>query len=316
MTEFTNHKIVCLAGGVGGAKLADGLAQIVPPENLTIIVNTGDDFEHFGLKISPDIDTMLYNLSDVAQPEKGWGIHNDTSQVMTALGKLGGDTWFHLGARDLATHLVRTQLMLDGKTPTQVAQYFCEQMSVPFTVLPMTDEPCRTMMETEQGQMDFQTYFVREQWQPKLTGIHWLGSAQPTPQVMDAIRSADVAVFCPSNPFVSIAPILQLPGVTEALADLPVIAMSPIIGGMAVKGPAAKMFQELTGEPASVQAVVEYYGDLLTGFVVDEIDAELLPQLQHTVPHVTAMPSLMLNRNKQIEVAAAFLRFVQTLLEE
>lgn len=317
MTQFlTGKKVTAFAGGVGGSRLARGMAEHLTPEQFTIIVNTGDDFEQFGLKVSPDLDTMLYNLSDVAQPDKGWGIHNDTSQVMTAVGKLGGATWFHLGDRDLATHLIRTQLMLEGNTLTQVAQYLCDQMEVPFAVLPMADEACRTMMETEQGVMDFQTYFVREQWQPVLIGIHWQGTAQPTPQVMDAIHSADVVVFCPSNPFVSIAPILHLPGVSEALAGKPVVAMSPIIGGMAVKGPAAKMFQELTGEPASVQAVVDYYGDLLTGFVVDEIDAVLLPELQPKVPHVTAMPSLMLNRKKQIEVAAAFLRFVQTMLEE
>ncbi|MEE4195851.1 MAG: 2-phospho-L-lactate transferase [Anaerolineae bacterium] len=316
MTNFlSGNKIVAFAGGVGGSRLARGMAQHLTAEQLTIIVNTGDDFEHLGLKISPDLDTMLYNLSDVAHPEKGWGIHNDTSNVMAAIKQLGGPTWFHLGDRDLATHLVRTQLLLEGKTLTEVAQYLCAKMEIPFSILPMADEPCRTMVETDEGILSFQDYFVRHQWQPKLTGIHWKGTTQPTPQVIAAIQAADVAVICPSNPFVSIDPILGLRGVREALQHLPVVAMSPIIGGMAVKGPAAKMFLELTGKPASVQAVVDFYGDLLDGMVIDEADAEQLTNLQQSVAHVAAMPTLMLNRKKQIQVAAAFLRFVQTMLE-
>jgi LPPG:FO 2-phospho-L-lactate transferase len=316
MTQFlTGKKVVAFAGGVGGSRLVRGMAQHLTAEQLTIVVNTGDDFEHFGLKISPDFDTMLYNLSNIAQPDKGWGIKNDTSNVMTAIGTLGGDTWFHLGDRDLATHLIRTKLLLEGKTLTQVAQHFCKVMDVPFSIFPMTDEACRTMVETEEGILDFQTYFVKHQWQPVLKGIHWEGATEPTAEVMHAIQSADVVVICPSNPFVSIAPILNLNGVREALDRVPVVAMSPIIGGMAVKGPAAKMFLELTGEQASVQAVVDFYDDLLSGLVVDEVDADLLSQLSQKVAHVAAMPTLMLNPEKQAEVGAAFLRFVQTMLE-
>lgn len=316
MTHFlTGKKVVAFAGGVGGSRLVRGMAAHLTADQLTIIVNTGDDFEHFGLKISPDFDTMLYNLSDVAQPDKGWGIHNDTSNVMAGIKQLNGETWFHLGDRDLATHLVRTQLLLEGKTLTQVCQYLYEQMDVDYRILPMTDQPCRTMVETEEGLLDFQTYFVKHQWQPKLKGVHWKGTLEPSEAVMDAIRSADVIIVCPSNPFVSIDPILNLKGVRDALKDVPVVAMSPIIGGMAVKGPAAKMFLELTGKQASVQAVVDFYEGLLDGLVIDEVDAELLPELQQKVAHVGAMPTLMLNRQKQIEVGAAFLRFVQTMLE-
>lgn len=316
MTQFlTGKRVVAFAGGVGGSRLARGMAEHLDAQQLTIIVNTGDDFEHMGLKISPDFDTMLYNLSDVAQTDKGWGIQNDTSNVMAAIRKLGGPAWFHLGDRDLATHLVRTQLLLEGQTPTQVAKYLCEQMEVPFSILPMANESCRTMVETDQGTMDFQAYFVGQQWQPKVKRVYWEGTSQPTAQVLAAIRYADVAVICPSNPFVSVDPILRLNGVRKLLENLPVVAMSPIIGGMAVKGPAAKMFLELTGQAASVQAVLDFYGSLLDGFVVDEVDAELLPQLQQKVAHVAAIPTLMLNRARQIEVGAAFLRFVQTMLE-
>ena len=316
MTKFlTGKKIVALAGGVGGSRLVRGMAQHLTVDQLTVIVNTGDDFEHFGLKISPDMDTMLYNLADMAQPDKGWGIQNDTSYCMSAIKELGGATWFHLGDRDLATHLVRTQLLNEGKTLTQAAQHLSQAMGIEHSILPMTDEACQTMLETEEGTLEFQTYFVHRQWQPVIHRVYWQGAVKPTDAVLAAIQQADAVVICPSNPFVSIAPILQLEGVREAVAERPTIAMSPIIGGMAVKGPAAKMFLELTGKPASVKAVVEYYDGLLDGMVIDEIDAELLPQLQNMVTHSTAIPTLMLNREKQVEVGAAFLRFLQTILE-
>jgi LPPG:FO 2-phospho-L-lactate transferase len=311
-------KVVVLAGGVGGSRLVRGMAHHLEGHQLTVIVNTGDDFTHCGLHISPDIDTVLYHLAGLAHVERGWGIHNDTFHCMDALKWLGGDTWFNIGDRDLATHLLRTQLLQRGHTLTEVTAYMARNLGILHAVLPMSDDPCRTMLETGEDIFEFQQYFVRHHWQPAIKRIFWQGaeSARPTAAVMKALRSADLLVIAPSNPFVSVAPILQLPGVTEAVAALPVIAMSPIIGGMAVKGPAAKMFRELLDKPASVEAVIDFYDGLLDGLVMDQVDAELLPALQKKVKHLAAMPTLMLTPEKQIEVAGQFLQFAQTMLPD
>jgi LPPG:FO 2-phospho-L-lactate transferase len=311
-------KIVVLAGGVGGSRLVRGMSHHLEGHQLTVIVNTGDDFTHCGLHISPDIDTVLYHLAGLAHVERGWGIHNDTFHCMDALKWLGGETWFNIGDRDLATHLLRTQLLQRGHTLTEVTAYMARNLGILHAVLPMSDDACRTMLDTDEGILEFQNYFVRQHWQPAIRRIFWQGaeSARPTTAVMQALRSADLLVIAPSNPFVSVAPILQLPGVKEAVSALPVIAMSPIIGGMAVKGPAAKMFRELLGKPASVEAVVDFYDGLLDGLVMDEVDADLLPALQTKVKHVSAMPTLMLTAEKQVEAAGQFLHFAQSLLPD
>ena len=309
-------KIVVLAGGVGGSRLVRGMAHHLEPQQMTVIVNTGDDFTHCGLHISPDIDTVLYHLAGLAHVERGWGIQNDTFHGMDALKWLGGETWFNIGDRDLAIHLLRTQLLQRGHTLTEVTAYMARNLGILHAVLPMSDDACRTMLDTDEGVLEFQHYFVRHHWQPVIRRIFWQGSenARPTATVMQALLSADLLVIAPSNPFVSVAPILQLPGVKEAVTALPVIAMSPIIGGMAVKGPAAKMFRELLGKPASVEAVIDYYDGLLDGLVMDELDADLLPALRTRVKHLSAMPTLMLTPQKQIEVAGQFLQFAQTML--
>jgi LPPG:FO 2-phospho-L-lactate transferase len=311
-------KITALAGGVGGSRLVRGMAEHLSPQQLTVVVNTGDDFVHFGLPISPDLDTVLYNLADVAQKVEGWGIQNDTHACMTALANLGGDSWFRLGDRDLATHLLRGEWLREGLGLTEITGRLARALGVYHAILPMSDDPCRTLVETDGGVLEFQHYFVKERWQPVCRGLRWQGaeSAQPTPQVLAALREADAVVVCPSNPFVSVDPILNLPGVRQAMAGKPVVAMSPIIGGMAVKGPAAKMFLELTGEPASVEAVAAHYGDLLAGMAVDEVDDPLVESLSRQLRYVRAMPTLMLNREKQIEVAADFLAFVAEIVAE
>ncbi|MGD8456404.1 MAG: 2-phospho-L-lactate transferase [Anaerolineales bacterium] len=269
-------KVVALAGGVGGAKLADGLAHNLPPQDLTIIVNTGDDFEHLGLSISPDLDTVCYTLAGIANPETGWGRVDETWQVMDNLEVLGGPAWFRLGDKDLATHLERTRRLKSGEPLSEITAYFCKAWGVGPVVLPMSDQPVRTIVITGQGELPFQEYFVAQRCEPKVMGFRFDGiqSAVPASGVLEAIQESDAVILCPSNPWVSIDPILNVPGISPALREKHVLGVSPIIGGKALKGPAAKMYNEL-GITPSAQAVADHYGDLLDGFVIDIIDKEL-----------------------------------------
>jgi LPPG:FO 2-phospho-L-lactate transferase len=281
--------IVALAGGVGGAKLADGLAQILPPEKLTIIVNTGDDFEHLGLCVSPDLDTVCYTLAGLANPETGWGRKDETFHALENVQTLGGPDWFHLGDRDLATHLERTHRLRNGQPLSQITLDFCRAWGVRPTVLPMSDQPVRTIVDTvEYGELAFQEYFVHQQCRPKVKGFRFDGieSARPAPGVVEAIQKADAIIICPSNPWVSIDPILAVltssPDLSPILKDggwKKGVGVSPIIGGKTVKGPAAKMYAEL-GIPPSALAVAEHYRGLLTDFILDTVDAKLAPQVQ------------------------------------
>lgn len=265
-------KIVAFAGGVGGAKLADGLAQILPPEDLTIIVNTGDDFEHLGLSISPDLDTVCYTLAGLANPETGWGRAGETWNTIANVEKLGGPAWFRLGDQDIATHLERTRRLKDGQPLSQITRDFCKAWGIQHTVLPMTDSPVRTMVASDEGELAFQEYFVHRRCEPKVRGFRFDGveMADPAPGVREALETADVVVFCPSNPWVSIDPILQV--VKEIRT--PVVAVSPIIGGKTVKGPAAKMYAELGIEPSAL-AVANHYRTILKGFVLDNADSNI-----------------------------------------
>lgn len=271
--------VVCLAGGVGGAKLADGLARLVPPQNLTIIVNTGDDFQHLGLIICPDLDTVMYALGDVANVETGWGRAGESWHTIAEVGRLGGPDWFRLGDLDLATHLTRTHLLQEGQTLTAVTRHLCRHFHIQPDVLPMSDQPTPTLIETDGRILPFQTWFVQERWQPPVHKIHLPTDARATPQVAARLEKADLVIIAPSNPFVSIDPILNVYPIRPMLEDLPraVVAVSPIIGGQAVKGPAAKMMQEM-GMDVSSAAVAAYYGDLLDGFVYDAQDDGLLAQ--------------------------------------
>lgn len=274
-------KIVALAGGVGGAKLAHGLAQVVPAKDLTVVVNTGDDFEFLGLKICPDLDTVCYTLGEIANPETGWGRADETWHALESLRVLGAPTWFRLGDRDLATHLERTRRLKAGETLHQITRHFCRAWNINSTVLPMSDQAVPTQVETAGGTLPFQEYFVREGCQPQVRGFHFqdVELAEPAPGVLDAIQEASLAVICPSNPWVSIDPILAVSPIQEYLARKPVLAVSPLIGGKAVKGPAAKMFREMGLEP-SARAVAEHYGALLDGFVIDEEDQASLEDIQ------------------------------------
>jgi LPPG:FO 2-phospho-L-lactate transferase len=280
-TESRPIKVVALAGGVGGARLADGLAQVLPPEDLTIVVNTGDDFEHFGLYICPDLDTVCYTLAGLVNPVNGWGRSDETWRVLETVEFFGGPAWFRLGDRDLGLHLERTRRRHAGQPLSQIVQHFCQVLGIRPRVLPMTDDFTPTWVYTTDGEMPFQEYFVRRQCQPIVTGFRFQGAdrASPAPGVLDAIRQADLVVLCPSNPWVSLDPILSIPGLRSVVAVRPVVAVSPIIGGQTVKGPAGKMFAEL-GILPSAAAVARHYADLLNGFVIDQMDAGLEPEIQ------------------------------------
>ncbi len=279
-------KIVALAGGVGGAKLAHGLAQILPPEDLTVIVNTGDDFEHYGLYICPDLDTVCYTLAGLANPETGWGRTGESWNVIENTAKLGGPTWFRLGDRDLGTHLERTRRIKEGQCLSEITREFCKAWGIKHAVLPMTDHYVRTMVETDEGELEFQEYFVHRRCEPHVKGFWFDGvkTAKPAPGTRAAIDQAEAVIICPSNPWVSIDPILQifsplLSGERQRGEGIPIIAISPIIGGKTVKGPAAKMYRELGIQPSAL-AVANHYRGLLTGFVMDKIDIELVKDLE------------------------------------
>lgn len=267
-------KVVVLAGGVGGAKLADGIARVLPPEDVTIIVNTGDDFEHLGLTVCPDLDTVLYRLANLANDETGWGRAGETWRTITELAALGGPDWFKLGDLDLATHLTRTHMLKQGETLTAVTHHLCQKMNIPVTVLPMSNQPAPTQIQSGDTLYPFQTWFVQEKWQPPVTRVLLPEDVRATRSVIRAFETADLVLIAPSNPFVSIDPILNVYPIQALLMDLPqaVIAVSPIVGGQAVKGPAAKMMQEL-GFPATSRAIANYYGELIDGFVYDQQDA-------------------------------------------
>jgi LPPG:FO 2-phospho-L-lactate transferase len=310
-------KIVALAGGVGGAKLAHGLAQILPPEDLTVIVNTGDDFEHYGLYISPDLDTVCYTLAGLANPVTGWGRVDETWQAIENAKRLGGPDWFNLGDQDLGTHLERTRRMKAGQTLTQITRDFCKAWGVQQTVLPMSNQPVRTMVNTvEHGELAFQEYFVRERCEPRVKGFRFEGVeiAEAAPGALEALESADAVVICPSNPWVSIDPILRVLTLTPTPLPKgegkPIVAVSPIIGGQAVKGPAAKMYAELSIQPSAL-AVAEHYRGLLSGFVLDNVDVEQADNIE--IPTLTT-DTLMNLLTKRAQLARDVLNFIGRLL--
>jgi LPPG:FO 2-phospho-L-lactate transferase len=276
-------RVLCLAGGVGGAKLADGLQQILAPGELTVVVNTGDDLERHSLAICPDHDTVLYTLAGIADPTQGWGVAGETWQVMGQLGRLGAQTWFRLGDRDLATHLFRTERLRGGARPTEVALELARSLDVPSRILPMTDDAIRTRVRTTAGWLDFQDYFVRLHQEPDVLEVQFEGAeaASLTPEVRDAIRSAEAIVVAPSNPVVSIGPILAVPGLLAEIVaargrGVPAIGVSGILGGKALRGPADRMMTSL-GEEASALGVARRYAaaGLLDVFVLDRQDEDL-----------------------------------------
>lgn len=303
-------KIVAFAGGVGGAKLAQGLAQTLPPKDLTIIVNTGDDFEHLGLYICPDLDTVCYTLGGLANPETGWGRAGETWNTIANVEKLGGPAWFRLGDSDIATHLERTRRLKEGKSLSEITKEFCKAWGIEATVLPMTDSPVRTMVDSDEGELAFQEYFVHRQCQPRVKGFRFDGVevAEPAQGVREALASADAIIFCPSNPWVSIDPILSV--VKEV--NKPVFAVSPIIGGKTVKGPAAKMYSELGIEP-SAYAVAKHYRTILKGFVLDTTDAAMEKEIQDLGFATLVTNTLMNQLTDRARLANDVLNFIRSL---
>jgi len=268
-------KVVALAGGVGGAKLAHGLAAVLPPEDLTIIVNTADDFDHLGLRICPDLDTVVYTLAGVANRKTGWGRDRETWSFIEATGELGGPTWFRLGDRDLALHVWRSQSLRWGIPLSAVTLDVCRALRVLPAVLPMTDDDVRTMVQTDQGEMAFQEYFVHRGCEPAVRGFRFFGAdaARPAPGVLQAVEAAELVIVCPSNPWVSIDPILAIPGVRQSVASRTAVAVSPLVGGKALKGPAAKMAAELGIEPTPTSIAAHYRG-VVDALVYDLADAD------------------------------------------
>ena len=272
-------KVLALCGGVGGAKLALGLSLIMPPDQLTVIINTGDDFTHLGLRICPDIDTVTYTLGGLSNTELGWGRMGETWEFMENMRTLGGPAWFNLGDKDLATHVERTRRLMAGETLSAITGDFAGKWGIGPLLAPMTDDEVATVIETDDGDLAFQHYFVRDKCLPEVRGIRFEGAenAMPSAAFMAALRGPlDAIVICPSNPYLSVDPLLAIPGIRQALAghDAPVIAVSPIVGGKAIKGPTAKLMGEL-GLEVTAATIVHHYRDLIDGFVLDSEDGDL-----------------------------------------
>lgn len=308
-------KIVALAGGVGGAKLVDGLAQVLPAEDLTVIVNTGDDFHHWGLKICPDLDTVCYTVAGLANPETGWGRNNETWNVISEISRLNGIDWFKIGDHDLATHIERTERLASGQRLSEIVHDFCQSWGIEITILPMTDDPIATIVITaEQGEMAFQEYFVHQRCDPKVKGFKFSAAefSRPAPGVMEAINKADALIFCPSNPWVSLDPILFVPGLLPAVKSRKIVAgVSSIVGGAAIKGPAAKMFLELNIEPSAF-AVAQHYEGIISHFVIDLIDHDLEQSISNLGMKTTTVNTVMKTREDRRQLAADVLNFVQS----
>ena len=306
--------ILALAGGVGGAKLALGLAHVLPPDALTVVVNTGDDETFHGLHVSPDLDTVMYTLAGMSNPESGWGLAGETFRALEALERYGASAWFCLGDADLATHIRRTDLLRQGWSLSRVTQELCSRLGVRHAVVPMSDDPVRTVTLTCEGELPFQEYFVKRQCEPHITGVRFDGasSASMTPAFAEALASATAIVFCPSNPLVSIGPVLAVPGVRDAIASFkgPRIAISPIVGGQAVRGPAAKMMAEL-GEEVSCVGVARRYQGLCDVMVIDTVDSASAPAIVSMGMRAVAADTVMRTDADKVALAREVLAWVE-----
>jgi LPPG:FO 2-phospho-L-lactate transferase len=309
-SEQDSRSVVVLAGGVGGARFGHGMQQVVAPGNLTMIVNTGDDFDHLGLRMCTDLDTVLYTLSERENPETGWGVRGETRNTLDALTAYGEDPWFMVGDRDFATHILRTRMLRGGETLTAVTQHLARQSGVPSRIVPMTDAIVATVIDTPDGPLDFQQYFVARRQTDDVVGIVFAGieDAAPAPGAIDAIASADLIVIAPSNPLVSIGPILAVPGMRDALiaASAPIVGISPIVGGKALKGPADRMLQTLGHEP-SATGVARLYSDLIDGYVIDTIDTGHRSELDAMHLDVIVTDTIMSNPDKRRHLAMTVL---------
>ena len=305
--------VLALAGGVGGAKLALGLSHVLPPDDLVIVVNTGDDEEFHGLHVSPDLDTVMYTLSGLSDMERGWGLSGETFQALQMLSNYGVPTWFNLGDRDLATHVRRTQLLREGQSLSEVTRELCSQLGILHTVAPMTDDSVRTKIETPDGVLAFQDYFVRMRCEPQAKAVRFEGAldAQPSPTFDEALTNARAIVFCPSNPFLSIDPILAVGDVRERISRFagPRVVVSPIVGGAAIRGPAAKMMREL-GHPVSSVGVARKYVGLCDHFIVDNADANESVSIQALGMKAHATNTIMNTTDDKETLARYVLRLV------
>ena len=304
--------VLALCGGVGGAKLAAGLAAVLPPERLTIVVNTGDDFEHLGLSISPDIDTVVYTLSGLSDEVRGWGVADESWQAMAQLGRLGEAQWFMLGDRDLAMHLARTRRLRAGETLSEITASLAGHLGVGPAIVPMSDDPVRTKVATADGELDFQRYFVAEQCRPVARAIRFDGAerARPSPGFAAALARPDLGavIVCPSNPYLSVDPLLALPGVRERIAGLtvPRVAVSPIVAGQAIKGPTAKLMAEL-GADVDVTGVARHYRGLIDILIVDEADRGSVAQIADLGMTAVVAASIMRSHAERVALATATL---------
>lgn len=312
------HTVLALSGGVGGAKLALGLSRCLPAEQLVIAANTGDDFEHLGLHIAPDLDSVFYALAGLSDEERGWGVADESWHCLQQLQQLGAETWFQLGDRDLALHLQRSALLRAGYSLSEATAVLLQALGLPSRLWPMSNDPVRTQVQTDQGELPFQHYFVREQCRPAVRGFHFAGAetARPLPELLRLLSDARLraVVICPSNPFVSIGPMLALPALDAALraTSAPVVAVSPIVGGRALKGPAAKMLQDLQ-MPVSPLAIARYYSERLSGLVIDEEDAALAPAIEAEGLAVAVLPTVMRSLADRERLAREVLAFVDGL---
>ena len=309
------NRVLALAGGVGGAKLALGLSRVLAPIDLTIVVNTGDDDVIHGLNVSPDLDTVMYTLAGLANPDMGWGLAGDHFTSMSMLDRYGVPTWFNLGDMDLATHIRRTQLLREGWTLSEVTQELCTRLGVRGTVAPMTDQTIATTVETEDGDLPFQVYFVQRRCEPVAVSIRFIGAAaaRPSPGFQSALKSASSIVFCPSNPFLSIDPILAIPGVRQHIEEFngPRLAVSPIVGGRALRGPAAKLLGEL-GHDVSCVGVASWYRGLCDMFLVHEADRAHLGAIEGLGMRAEAADTVMVTDEDKVALAKRVLSLLDS----
>lgn len=315
---MSDPRYLAITGGIGGAKLALGLCQLLPPNQLAFLVNTGDDFEHLGLHVSPDIDTLIYTLAGVSNTDTGWGRAEETWAFMAALEGLGGETWFRLGDRDLAMHVERTRRLRAGDDLTSVTNDLARALDLHHSILPMSNEPVRTILDTDHGELAFQHYFVRDRCAPAVRSVRFDGAS--VARISDALTGAlehpalSGVIVCPSNPYLSIDPILAVPGLRSRLEALrvPVVAVSPLVGGAAVKGPTAKLMRELE-IPTNAAQIARYYESWIDGFVLDETDRHLTGAVEAVGLAPVVTQTLMVTLADRVELARDVLGFIERL---
>ena len=307
-------KYLAFTGGVGGAKLALGLSHVVAADELTFVVNTGDDFQHLGFHISPDVDTLTYTLAGRSNQDTGWGTENESWHFMAALEELGEPTWFRLCDRDLALHVYRRERLAAGLTLTETTAEIAAKLGISHNILPMTDNPVQTYVHTADGPLSFQHYFVRDRCKPSVSGFEFRGIADARVNPAINFDELDGVIVCPSNPFVSVDPIFAIPGMKEAIrrSNIPVIAVSPIVGGTAIKGPTAKMMKELN-VPSTALEVAKHYNNIITGFVLDEADREATKKVQDLGLSIDVQPTVMVTLDDRVALAHAVVEFIKKI---